>query len=177
MQAHQRVPLARHAEFLVELGQHLDRHAPAGLLGHHAVEQHDAPGADVGRSVEFEGSAAERGAHLRHQVVIPGDAQYGFAEAREHTTERFVATRVVLHQVAGDQDGVTDGQMPGGICQRALERFERIHATQRSCRIAKQMWVGELDDSDGTHSIALYKHAPGWRVIRVTTRFHRAVMG
>ena len=150
---------------------------PAGLVGHHAVEQHDAPGADVGGAVELEGTAAERGAHLRNEVVIPGNAQYGFAEAREQAPEMFVAARVVLHQVAGDQDGVADGQVPGGIGQRAFERLERIHAAQRPCRIAKQMWIGELDDSDGTHSIELYKHAPGWRVIRVTTRFHRAVMG
>ena len=101
----------------------------------------------------------------------------GLPKRANSAAEMFVAARVVLHQVAGDQDGVADGQMPGGICERALERFERIHAAQRPCRIAKQMWVGELDDSDGTHSIALYKHAPGWRVIRVTTRFHRAVMG
>jgi hypothetical protein len=33
------------------------------------------------------------------------------------------------------------------------------------------MWVGELDDSDGTHSIELYKHAPARRVIRVTAPF------
>ena len=73
----------------------------------------------------------------------------------------FVAARVVLHEIAGDQDGVADGQVPRGIRQRALERFERIHAAQRPGRVAKQMWVGELDDSDGTHSIGLYKHARG----------------
>ena len=154
-----RVALARHAELFVELGEHLHGDAAAGLVGHHAVEQHDAPGADVGGAVELERAARERGAHLRNEVVIAGDAQYGFAEAREHAAEMFVAARVVLHQVAGDQDGVADGEMTRGVGKRALERLERIHAAQRACDVAKQMWVGELDDSDGTHSIELYKHA------------------
>jgi len=31
--------------------------------------------------------------------------------------------------------------------------------------------IGELDDSDGTHSNQLYKHGPAWRVLRVTALF------
>jgi hypothetical protein len=33
------------------------------------------------------------------------------------------------------------------------------------------MWIRELDDSDGTHSIELYKHEPMRRVMRVTPLF------
>src|SRR4051812_18479275 len=171
MQAHQRMALARHAQFLVELGEHLDRDAAAGLVGYDAVEQHDAPRADVGRAVEFERTPRERGAHLRHEVVIAGDAQYGFAEAAEDPPEMLVAASVILHQVAGDQDGIGNRHVARRISQRALERFERVDAAQRARGVAEQMRVGELDDSDRTHSIELYKYAANRRVMCVTTPF------
>ena len=57
------------------------------------------------------------------------------------------------------------------VSERALQRFEGIHATQRAGDVAEQMGVGELDDSDCTHSFELYKHAGEGRVMHVTTRF------
>jgi hypothetical protein len=39
------------------------------------------------------------------------------------------------------------------------------------------MRVGELDDSDGTHSNGLYKHAGELRVMHFTAPFHRAGTG
>ena len=83
----------------------------------------------------------------------------------------FVAARVVLHQVAGDQDGIADGEMTRRVRERALERLEGVHASQRARDVAEQMGVGELDDSDGTHSFELYKHAGNGRVMHVTARF------
>ena len=137
VQAHHGVALSRAAQLFVELGQHFDRDAATGLIGHDAVEQHDAPGADVGRTVELERAARERFAHLRYEIVVAGDAQHRLAEAREYAAEVFVAARVILHQVAGDQDGIGNCQMTRRIRERALERFEGIHATQRARDIAK----------------------------------------
>ena len=82
-----------------------------------------------------------------------------------------VAARVVLHQVAGDQDGIANGEVARGVNERAFERFEGIHATQRARDVAEQMGVRELDDSDCTHSFELYKHSGKGRVMRVTTLF------
>ena len=123
MQADHGVALARAAEILVELGQHFDRQVAAGLVGHDAVEQHDAPGADIGGAVQFERPARERRAHLRHEVMIAGDAKYRLAEAREQAAEVFVATRVVLHQIAGHQDGVTNGKMARRVRQGCARAF------------------------------------------------------
>ena len=104
-----------------------------------------------------------------HEIVIARHAQYGLAEAREHAAEVFVAARVVLHEIARDQDGVGNGDVTRGVGERALERLERIHAAQRFRRVAEQMRVGELDDSDCAHSFELYKQAEIGRVMRVTT--------
>ena len=60
---------------------------------------------------------------------------------------------------------------PDASDERAFERFEGIHATQRAGDVAKQVGVGELDDSDCTHSFELYKQAGKGRVMRVTTWF------
>ena len=144
---------------------------PPAWLRHHAVEQHDAPRADVGGAVEIERTARERCAHLRNEIVIAGNAQYGFAEAREQAAEMFVAARVVLHEIAGDQDGIADGEMARRVGKRALQRLEGIHAAQRARDVAKQMGVRELDDSDCTHSFELYKHAGKGRVMHVTALF------
>ena len=171
MQADHGVALARAAQLFIELGQHFDGDAATGLFGHHAVEQHDAPGADVGRAVEVEGAARERFAHLRNEIVIAGNAQHRFAEAREQAPEMFVAAGVVLHQVAGDQDGIAHGDMARRVSERALQRLVGIHATQRARDVAKQVGVRELDDSDCTHSFELYKHAGEGPVMHVTTWF------
>ena len=144
---------------------------PPAWSGTDAVEQHDAPGADVGGAIEIEGTARERFAHLRNEIVIAGNAQHRLAEAREHAAEMFVAARVVLHQVAGDQDGIADGEMTRRISERALQRLGGVHATQRARDVAEQMGVRELDDSDCTHSFELYKHAGNGRVMHVTARF------
>ena len=144
---------------------------PPACCRHHAVEQHDAPGADVGGTVEIERTARERFAHLRDEIVIAGNAQHRLAEAREEAAEVFVAAGVVLHEVAGDEDGIADGEMARRVGERALERFEGIHPTQRSGDVAKQMGVRELDDSDCTHSFELYKHAGKGPVMHVTTCF------
>jgi hypothetical protein len=103
--------------------------------------------------------------------VVAGNAQYGFAEAREDATKMFVAARIVLHQVAGHQDGVADREVSGGVRKCTLECLECVDAAQRSGGITKQMWIGELDDSNGAHSFELYKHAGARRVMRVTPRF------
>ncbi len=137
MQADHGVALARAAQLFVELGQHFDGDAAAGLFGHDAVEQHDAPGADVGGTVEIERAARERFAHLRDEIVIAGNTQHRLAEAREHAAEVFVAAGVVLDQVAGDQDGIAHGEMARRVSERALERFEGVHATQRARDVAK----------------------------------------
>jgi hypothetical protein len=83
----------------------------------------------------------------------------------------FIAARIVLHQVAGDQDGVAGREVTRGVGERALKGFERVHATQRSRGVAEKVWIGKLDDSNGTHSIELYKHETMRRVMRVTPLF------
>src|SRR4029079_6808398 len=129
---------------------------------------HDAPGTDVGATVELEGATMQRSAQVRNRVVAAGNAQSGLAEAAEDAPEMRIAGRVVLDQVARHQDGITHGEMPGGVCQRAVECLERVHAAQRPGRITKQVWVCELDDSDRAHSFALYKHADKCRVMWFT---------
>jgi hypothetical protein len=101
--------------------------------------------------------------------VIARQAQHRFAETREHAAEMFVAARIVLHEITRDEDRVAHGEMARSISQRPLEGLESIHSTQRPGDIAEQVRIGELDDSDGTHSNGLYKHAPAWRVIHFTT--------
>jgi hypothetical protein len=63
------------------------------------------------------------------------------------------------------------------ISERALQRFEGIHAAERAFDVAKQMGVRELDDSDSTHSFELYKHAGNGRVMHVTGRFTAGLRG
>ena len=83
----------------------------------------------------------------------------------------FVAARVILHEVAGDQDRIADGEMTRRVGKRAFQRLEGVHASQRACDVAEQMGVRELDDSDSTHSFELYKHDGNGRVMHVTGRF------
>ena len=83
----------------------------------------------------------------------------------------FVTARVILHEIAGDQDRIADGEMTRRIGKRALQRLEGVHAAERARDVAEQMGVRELDDSDGTHSFELYKHAGNGRVMHVTGRF------
>jgi hypothetical protein len=83
----------------------------------------------------------------------------------------FVAAGVILHQVAGDQDGIGHGDVARRVSERPFKRLVGIHATQRARDIAKQMGVRELDDSDCTHSFELYKHAGEGPVMHVTTWF------
>jgi hypothetical protein len=108
---------------------------------------------------------------LRYEIVIAGDAQHRLVEAREYAPEVFVASRVILHEVAGDQDRIADGEMTRGVGERTFQRFEGVHAAKRASDVAKQMGVRELDDSDGTHSFELYKHDWKGRVMYVTGRF------
>ena len=171
VQADHGVALARAAELFIELGQHFDGDVAAGLLGHHAVEQHDAPRADVGGAIEHERAGRERFAHLRDEIVVARNAQHGLAEARKDPAEVFVAGRVVLHEIAGDEDCVADGQVARRVGKRTFEGFEGIHTAQGARGIAEQMGIRELDDSDCTHSIELYKQAGSRRVMRVTGLF------
>ena len=170
VQADHRMTVARAAQVLVELGQHLHRDPAAGLHGYDAVEQHEAPGADIHRTVEFERAARQRLAHLRYEVVVARNTHHGLAVAREQPAERRVSGRIVLHEIAGDEDRVGNGQVPGRVLERALESFEGIDAAQCGGRVTEQVRIGELDDSDGAHSIELYKHAAAQRVMRVTPR-------
>ena len=70
-----------------------------------------------------------------------------------------IAAGVVLHEIARDQNRVGNRAMPRGVGESLLERRETVHAAQRAVDVAEQMRVGELDDSNCTHSIELYKHA------------------
>ena len=94
--------------------------------------------------------------------LLPTDA------VRRRNLEDGVTRRVILHEIARDEDGIGHGQVTGSVRERALERLERIDTAQGRRRIAKQVGIGELDDSDGTHSAELYKHAAMRRVMRVT---------
>jgi hypothetical protein len=64
----------------------------------------------------------------------------------------FVAGGVVLHEIAGDENGVAHGEIARGIGERSLQRFKGVHTTQGSFGVAKQVRVGELDDSYCAHS-------------------------
>jgi hypothetical protein len=59
--------------------------------------------------------------------------------------------------------------MTRSIGNRALEGLERVDAAESVRRVTEQVWVGELDDSDCTHSRELYKQAETGRVMRVTS--------
>jgi hypothetical protein len=82
-----------------------------------------------------------------------------------------VTAGVVLHQIAGNQDGVTNGKMPRRVRQGSLERFIRIDPAQGRGGVTEQMWIRELDDSYRTHSFGLYKHGGSEPVMYVTPRF------
>jgi hypothetical protein len=171
VQANQRVTLARPPEIFVELREHLDGDVSACLVRDHAVEQHDAPRADIGRPVELERGARERGTHLRHQVVIARHAEHRLVVARKGAAELLVAARVVLHQIAGDEDRIGHGDVARSVGENAVERFARVDSPQRRGGVAKQMRIGKVDDSDRTHSAGLYVRWNRGPVMRVTTIF------
>ena len=69
--------------------------------------------------------------------MIARDAQHRLAEARENAAEMFVTARVILHEVAGDQDGIANGEMTRRIAERAFQRLEGVHAAERACDVAE----------------------------------------
>ena len=54
-----------------------------------------------------------------------------------YAAEVLVATRVILHQVARDQDRIAYREMTGGVSKGPLQRLEGIHAAQRAFDVAE----------------------------------------
>ena len=73
------------------------------LARHGAVEQHDAPVADIHVAAELQRRAGHRQWQRRGHVVIARQAMHGQADLRDHDAEMAVTARIVLHDVAGGQ--------------------------------------------------------------------------
>ena len=64
-----------------------------------------------------------------------------------------VAIRVVLHQIARQQDAVRPAAAPLRIRDCRLQSRQRRDAAQAAGGVTKQVHVGVLDEADGLHCV------------------------
>jgi hypothetical protein len=76
--------------------------------------------------------------------VVAGNAENRCAERAEQAAKMRVAGRVVLHDVAGDEQRVYRPVAAPREGERALERRHGLHATQGTRFAAVKMRIGKL---------------------------------
>ncbi len=91
--------------------------------------------------------------HVVGQVVIAGQAQHRDLRCAEDVPDPAIAVRVVLHQIAGQQDAVRAAAAALRIRDRRLQSRQRRHAAQAAGGVTEQVHVGELDEADGLHCV------------------------
>ena len=151
VQAHHAVARAGGRERLIECREGLGTQCAAGRSRDAAVEQHDAPAPEVDESAHHERLAIECAAHGLRLVVVAGQAQHRGAKIGEQTTEVGIAARVILHDVAGNQECIGRPLVGARVRERRLECRQCLHPTQRLVLIAVQVRVGEMRDAHNAH--------------------------
>ena len=89
--------------------------------------------------------------HVVGQVVIAGQAQHRHLGCTEDVPEPAVAVRIVLHQIAGQQDAVRAAAAALRVGDSRLQCRQRRYAAQAAGGIAEQVHVGVLNEADGLH--------------------------
>jgi hypothetical protein len=93
----------------------------------------------------------ELAAHGLRLVVIAGNAQHRQPERAEQAAEVRVAGRVILHDVAGDEQRIRRpvARLRASECRH--ERRQSSHAAQRPAAIAVEMRVGKVCEAYDGH--------------------------
>ncbi len=113
-----------------------------------AVEKHDSPATHVHVAFGDEGLAAQLAVEHGRLIVIARNAHHRHAERAEDATEMFVAARVVLHEIASHEHTIDGPLTRLRESERARQRGQRSHTTQRGSLVAEEMRIGELDEAD-----------------------------
>jgi hypothetical protein len=95
---------------------------------------------------------AELAAHLVGDVVVAGNEQDRHSEIAEQQVHRAIGRRIVVHDVAGQDDGVRGQEIPARMVQAGLQPRQGPGTAQGSSRIRQQVRVRELEQSCATGS-------------------------
>jgi hypothetical protein len=122
--------------------------AAVRLARHRAVEQHDAPVAEIHVTAHLHRRAGDRDRQRRGDVVIARQAIHWQPGFRHHDAEMAVAARLVVHDVAGYQQCVVALAAIERMRQYRAQRCQRRNAAQRAQRVRKQVRVGDMQQAD-----------------------------
>jgi len=105
---------------------------------------------------------AELAVHLVRQVVIARDQQHGHAKVREQQVDGAVGGRLVMHDVAGQGDGIHRKKVPLRVSDAGLQPGQRPGATDRTGRVGQQVRVRELNETGAAvrHSVRASSQIP-----------------
>ena len=148
MQRDQRVQVVCRAQRRVERSKSLLGQMTTSGAGQTAVEQHDAPAAEINVTFSDERLAAQLALEHSGLVVIARDAHHRHAERTEHTTEMLVTADVVLHEIARHHHCINGPLARLRESERTCERRQRSYAAQRIGLVAEEMRISELDEAD-----------------------------
>ena len=167
MQEHERVRLGPLRERAVERGE-LARPEPALAVGRFripGVEQHDLPA--VGRAqlaADLERLVGELPAHFGGVVVVARDHEHRHLELAEQQVDRAVGGRFVVHDVAGDDDGIGREPVARGVLETGTQARQGVRAAQRAVGIDEQVGIGELHETHAARAATPGRRgAPGRR--------------
>jgi len=124
-------------------------HCAVGLAGHHAVQEDQPPALEVGVPADLEWAAAQLVMHGRQIVMVARHAVHRLTQGAELLPDVGIPARLVVHQVAGQQDHVGSSVLAPRRGERRLERGQRGDAAQLTVRGPVQVQIGELDDAEG----------------------------
>jgi hypothetical protein len=85
------------------------------------------------------------------EIVIARQAQHRHARGAEHVAHPAITLGVVLHQVACQQHAVSTVTAALGIGNRGLQGRQARNATQAPARLAEQVQIAELNETNRLH--------------------------
>ena len=147
MQTNHAMPVTRGGQRLIQGLQSCGAQATAGGAGDAAVEQYNAPRAEISVAIDSERGAIQLAAHDGWVIVVAGQAQHRHSEGGEQPAEMRVAGRVVLHEVAGNQYGIGRPRVRLRMGKRRRERGQCSYPTQGFRLAPVKVRVGKLNQS------------------------------
>ena len=102
--------------------------------------------------------------------MIARDAEHGLVERAQRRVEVRVAARVVLDDVAGDDQRIGRGDVGSGGVQHRMHRGQGLQPAQVSRFLAEEVGVGELQEAHSLHVVESFRGSVSdrFRWVRVT---------